>query len=205
MQKSCTTTKETLLETALELVGRSSYESVGINEICEKAGVTKGCFYHYFDSKAALFQEAVKYCWDQMKPQVDAIFSPDNTALQQLHGIIELIISRQEELSSPEAPVVGCPFMSAGTQSMLREPKVQQAIREATERAINHKIVLVRNLLQEGYLEEEIDALQAAHYIHEFVMGVMLHARSYQDLEILKRDLKQGLYRLLTVKHTFRQ
>jgi TetR/AcrR family transcriptional repressor of nem operon len=39
LRRSCDT-KEKLLETAIELVWKSNYDSVGVNEICEKAGVT---------------------------------------------------------------------------------------------------------------------------------------------------------------------
>ena len=35
-------TRERLLETALELIWQSNYSSVGVNEICKQAGVTKG-------------------------------------------------------------------------------------------------------------------------------------------------------------------
>ncbi|HEC75121.1 MAG TPA: TetR/AcrR family transcriptional regulator, partial [Methylophaga aminisulfidivorans] len=38
---STSETKEKLLETALTLIWQSSYSSVGVNEICRQAGVTK--------------------------------------------------------------------------------------------------------------------------------------------------------------------
>jgi TetR/AcrR family transcriptional repressor of nem operon len=52
-------TRESLLEAALELIWQSNYVSVGISEICERAGTTKGAFYHHFESKAVLFREAM--------------------------------------------------------------------------------------------------------------------------------------------------
>ena len=45
-----TNSKVKLIETAIDLVRMSSYTDVGVNEICEKAGVTKGAFYHHFKS-----------------------------------------------------------------------------------------------------------------------------------------------------------
>ena len=39
-----TGTKEKLLETATLLIWQSSYSNVGVNEICQQAGVTKGAF-----------------------------------------------------------------------------------------------------------------------------------------------------------------
>ena len=54
-------TREKLLETAIELVWQSNYCSVGVMEICKRAGVTKGAFYHHFESKADLFYAAAQH------------------------------------------------------------------------------------------------------------------------------------------------
>ena len=84
--KKSTDTREKLLDTAIQLIWQSNYASVGVNDICEKAGITKGAFYHYFDSKATLFAEATHHHWDQMKGDVDTIFSPELSPLAQLEG-----------------------------------------------------------------------------------------------------------------------
>ena len=36
------------------MIGSSSYASTGVAEICKKAGVNKGSFYHFFESKEEL-------------------------------------------------------------------------------------------------------------------------------------------------------
>ena len=77
-------TRTRLLETALELIWQSNYNSVGVNEICKQAGVTKGGFYHHFESKASLFCEASEYYWNSVKRDLDALLSPVNTPLEQL-------------------------------------------------------------------------------------------------------------------------
>jgi len=48
------TTKQKLLETAMELIWVSSYGSVGVDDICKRAGVSKGSFYHFFPSSPIL-------------------------------------------------------------------------------------------------------------------------------------------------------
>lgn len=49
-----------ILECALELFYRKGYDAVGIQEICQTAGVTKPTMYHYFGSKYGLLETLLK-------------------------------------------------------------------------------------------------------------------------------------------------
>lgn len=46
--------RDALLEKARELVLEQGLAATSVDEICAAAGVTKGCFFHYFESKDAL-------------------------------------------------------------------------------------------------------------------------------------------------------
>lgn len=48
------TSRELLLEAATELIRTSGYTSTTVDELCEKAGVSKGTFFHNFSSKEDL-------------------------------------------------------------------------------------------------------------------------------------------------------
>lgn len=54
-------TKEYILETSLLLFLQKSYKAVTLSDIVRKTGLSKGAFYHYFDSKQELFEEVVKF------------------------------------------------------------------------------------------------------------------------------------------------
>ena len=43
--------KQRLMQTAIALWKEKGYDNVSIPVICEKCGVTKGSFYHHFESK----------------------------------------------------------------------------------------------------------------------------------------------------------
>ena len=49
--------RETILNTALELFCNRGYDAVGVQEIVDKAGVTKPTLYYYFGSKQGLLRE----------------------------------------------------------------------------------------------------------------------------------------------------
>ena len=37
--------------TSIELIHKRGYDHVTVNDICETCGITKGAFYHHFNSK----------------------------------------------------------------------------------------------------------------------------------------------------------
>lgn len=52
--------KEVIADAALELFSRKGFESVGVNEIVEKAEITKPSLYYYFGSKEGLLISIVE-------------------------------------------------------------------------------------------------------------------------------------------------
>lgn len=50
-------TRNRILEAAEECFARYGYDSTGVAEICNTAGVSKGALYHHFPSKQAIFVE----------------------------------------------------------------------------------------------------------------------------------------------------
>ncbi|QTR01671.1 TetR/AcrR family transcriptional regulator, partial [Saccharothrix algeriensis] len=52
-----------LLDAAGELMRGQGYGAMSVAGICELAGVRKGSFYHFFDSKQVLAVEALRAAW----------------------------------------------------------------------------------------------------------------------------------------------
>ncbi|WP_461515890.1 TetR/AcrR family transcriptional regulator [Porticoccus sp.] len=191
-------TRERLLEIALELIWQSNYSCVGVNDICKQAGVTKGAFYHHFDSKAGLFCEATAYYWQVIKNDLDAVFSPLNSPLVQLENLLHFLI--MAKLGNDQAGIRGCPFYTAGAQIGSNEEKVIEALQLLSENAVKYNTALVRALQSGGYLEEDVDAEQTALLLYHFIHGVFSYAHVHEGVETIKRDLAVGLYRLLALK-----
>lgn len=191
-------TRERLLEIALELIWQSNYNCVGVNEICRQAGVTKGAFYHHFDSKAKLFCEATNYYWQVIKKDLDAIFSPLNTPLEQLENIILFLFV--SKLGNDKASIKGCPFYNAGSQIGSEEEQIVEALRTLSQTAIKYDLALINALDNGGYLHPVADKEQLARLMYQYIHGVMNYVHINGNSEQVKQDLPMGLYRLLGVK-----
>lgn len=59
-----TDSKKQILQTALKLFLKNSYKEVSLRDIVNEVGLTKGAFYHYYSSKDELFEEVVKYFYN---------------------------------------------------------------------------------------------------------------------------------------------
>lgn len=65
--------KEHILKTAFSLFIQKSFKEVTMKEIVEKTGLSKGAFYHYFESKEQLFLEVIDfYLKDLMRIDYEA-------------------------------------------------------------------------------------------------------------------------------------
>lgn len=55
MQERSEETRARILEASIKLFSNRGYNAASVDDICAEAGVSKGAFYHHFESKQALF------------------------------------------------------------------------------------------------------------------------------------------------------
>jgi len=85
-------TKSELMEAALKLFEEQGYENTPIKEIHTKVGVSKGAFYHYFDSKEDILEEiALDYSNEIIWGCKKIANNKDLAAYKKLEEIIILI------------------------------------------------------------------------------------------------------------------
>lgn len=78
-------TKQTLLDTIAEMMTEYTYDKISIQEICRRAGVSVGTFYHYFDTKASIIVELYRDCDEYFKHEVVDECSKDAPVESILH------------------------------------------------------------------------------------------------------------------------
>ncbi len=83
--QSTSDVRGTILETGQRIMAGKGFSAVGLNEILATAGVPKGSFYHYFDSKDA-FGEAMlaAYFEDYLAELDETLRRPGLTVAQRL-------------------------------------------------------------------------------------------------------------------------
>src|SRR5205814_447605 len=88
-----------------------------VDEICEEAGVTKGCFFHYFDDKDQLAKETLAYyCEGRAEQMKNAPFRKLSDPLERVYGRLDAF---EAAMKDPKAPK-GC-LMGIFTQELATE------------------------------------------------------------------------------------
>jgi TetR/AcrR family transcriptional regulator, transcriptional repressor for nem operon len=194
------TAKERLMEAVNSLIWGGSYGSTTIDHICEKAGVKKGSFYYFFDSKADLAEAAIDCEWQQRRKELDTIFSPVVPPLERFERLADYMYRSQKQVRETFGKVLGCPLFALGAEVSTQEKSLQKKIEEM----LNYKRMYLESAIRDAHAAGLIDcpdAAQKARVLFTFLQGLLTEARIRNDLEVL-RDAGRGALQILGVSET---
>jgi len=189
--------KEKLIEGTRELLHLRGYRDVGVNELCERAGVKKGSFYYFFDSKKDLSLAAVNALWEDYRNALEAIFTAEKPHLARLEDFLLAGYRDQCRMQTEYGRLPGCPFgnlaLEMGGQDetlRLRLSKIFETVERYLEREL-------RLGIEAGEIEP-IDAGAVARALLAYQEGCFLSARTRNDPDLLKSLLQQGIRLVVT-------
>ena len=178
-----------------ELIWAGSYGSTTIDDICGKAGVKKGSFYYFFDSKADLAVEAIESEWQKHRAELDAIFSSTVPPMERLVNYCKYGYRLQSEIQAKCGCVLGCPLFSLGSEVSTQDDKLRKKVQEM--------LLLKQKYLESAIRDAQADALvpkgdagAKARMLFAYYQGLLTQARIANDLSILKDGIR-GTYELL--------
>jgi AcrR family transcriptional regulator len=80
-------TRARILEVSRDLFAEHGYQGAGVALICETAGVSKGAFYHHFESKQAVLESIFQDWLEGLEPIVDLWKDDPRRAPQVLRSV----------------------------------------------------------------------------------------------------------------------
>ena len=190
--------KEKLMEAVEELIWTGSYGTTTIDQICEKAGVKKGSFYYFFDSKSDLAVEALEVGWKEKKAELDQIFSATVPPLDRLRKHCEFMYHLQEKIQKQCGRVLGCPIFCLGSEVSTQEDRLQVKLQGILENKRKYLESAIRDAHAQGLIHAP-DAAAKSRCLFVYYEGLLTQARIQNSLEIL-REAIHGTFGLLGVK-----
>jgi len=187
--------KQRLMAAVLELIWTGSYGQTTIDLICEQAGVKKGSFYYFFDSKADLAVAALDADWEGRRTALDALFSPVVPPLERLRNFCNYAYERQSALKKQHGCVLGCPLFTLGAEVCLQESKLRARIQATLDHYRSYLESAIRDA-QANHLTHAPDAAKAARMVLAYYEGLLTQARIQNNVELL-RELTGGVFAML--------
>lgn len=192
--------KQKLTEAVRELIWAGSYGSTTIDQICEKAGVNKGSFYHFFTAKADVAATAIEAGWERARGELDSIFSPTVPPIDRLRHYCAYSFRFQSEIKAKYGCVLGCPLFSLGAEISTQEDRLQKKIQDILHQKQKYLESAIRDAHAAGQLHAP-DAAAKARMLYAYYQGLLTEARIQNDLSVL-REAERGTEALLGVKKT---
>tara|TARA_R110001592_G_scaffold357416_1_gene660469 strand:+ start:21720 stop:22337 length:618 start_codon:yes stop_codon:yes gene_type:complete len=189
--------KERLLEAISDLMWESSYGTLTIDVICERAGVKKGSFYYFFDSKSELAAEAIRERWEAKKPKMNTFFSATRPPLERLKAYFDDVKRTQLEAFDIHGRILGCPNFSVGAEISGAAPELAKKLQGPFSDLLKYIESAIRDAQSVGLINVA-DPAMSARCVLGFFEGVLTHAQVRNDPALLV-DIWPGTLQMLGV------
>jgi len=187
--------KSQIIQTSLQLFAVKGYENTTVNNIIEGAGISKGGFYHHYNSKEALLEDIVQMLIGDVAAIFEEVVARDDlSALEKTNEYI-----RRVNTYKGDKMVEVAAFLSelySGGKNVLLESKIYDFARKHVAPVMKQ---IILQGVEEGSFKTEFPEEAAETYVKLFIMQQQeisdlfyeaLHERDEEILETIKRKYK---------------
>lgn len=172
--------REKILSAARSLIELRGYSALGVAEICKTAGVPKGSFYYFFDSKEALALAVIDEQWATQRRDWTRILNSDAEPLQRLRQLFEETEAGQRAGQQSCGTVSGCMFGNL----TLEMSNQTEAVRKRLQEIFDAQVEMVDSAITEALERGEVtvtDTRVAARSVIAQLEGQVLFAKLYNN------------------------
>ena len=178
--------KTKLLEAALHVIRAKGYAATTIDDICHKAGVTKGSFFHHFKSKDELALAAAAY-WGTMTHGFFAAapYRKLQDPLERLLGYVDF----RGEILQGELPDYTCLLGMLVQETYATHPDIRAACDQGMS---SHIAELTRDVEAAKKLyapKAQWNAESVGYFIQAVLQGGFILAKAKQNPDVVRESL----------------
>lgn len=188
--------RDRILDSSRRLMRTRGYTAVGVAEICADAGVKKGSFYHFFDSKQALTVEAVGDQWTEERGSLNAAVDGAADPLDRLRALVDCLIAPQRADHGESGAIHGCLYGNLALELSGREPEVRRRLAEVFDEQVEMVARLIDQARDAGRIGADGTGHDLARALVAQVEGMVLLARVRNDPALLD-EIRPNTERLL--------
>ncbi len=175
------------------MLTEKGYSYTGIDEILRQAGVPKGSFYHYFDSKEAFGRSLIEAYGCYFAGKLERWFQDDTrTPLQRLDAFVEDAKAGMKKFGYRR----GCLIGNLGQEMAALPEGFRELLQEVLRDWESRLSALLGEAQQEGEIPPRIQCEQMARFFWTGWEGAVLRAKldqSQQPLDEFARGFRSLL------------
>lgn len=171
-------TRDTLLEAGQRIFLERGYNHAGLDTILQTAGVPKGSFYHFFQSKEAFGLEVINRVSEAIDAEIDRhLGNTELSPLERLRSHGEAVCQRLASRQCRNGCLVGNLSQELADQSEAFRSRLETIFRGWVDRYA----ACLREAQAEGELTENVDAAELAEFWISGWQGAMLRAKTIRN------------------------
>jgi AcrR family transcriptional regulator len=162
-------TRSHILDAAGELFAERGYDATSVADICARAGVTKGAFYHHFASKQSVFLELRDRWLGPLEARLTLPRDPNETLPQLLQHVADMAREIFAEAGEDQRQQVFLELLSAARQ----DPTILPALLAPMHGYHEWFAQLISAGIKEGTLRK-VDRALAAQVLVSLGFGLIM-------------------------------
>lgn len=174
-----TDTRRSILEAGQRTIAQKGWASVGLTEILKVAGVPKGSFYYYFESKDAFGEAMLEEYFTEYLADMDEIF--DRTELDACTRLMQYWDSWRATQSLDDCQGK-CLAVKLGAEVADLSETLRLAVKEGTTAIIGRIQSMIDSGLDDGSLSIDSASHVAAQSLYDLWFGASVMAKIRRDI-----------------------
>ena len=186
-------TRNKILMIAAEEILKHGFQSTSLGDILKRAQISKGCFYHHFETKQALGYAVLDESLTEVKTEIwMPIITSDNT----LQSVIDMFNSPEQYLDC-ESVKHGCPINNLAQEMSPIDEGFRERIEAIYTDWKKHLSDALKRCQENGFMRSDVDPDHIATLIIAVSQGAVGIAKNAQQPASFS-EYTQGLVNYLT-------
>ena len=176
--------KEAILEKGMEVMWFNGYNGTSVKDIVSAAGIPKGSFYFYFDSKEEFAIEALSYYLEFVEKLSEPVMAdPTLGPLEKLRKLYRVRVDAAFNMLECNCSDYqgGCFMSNIGQEMSDTNERIRATINEAMEVYRRPILKLLLEGKMAGEVKANLDPEQFLNFLESTVQGAMMMVKAQRD------------------------
>ena len=163
---------ERILEMGMKILWSKGYTATSVNDIVAAAGVPKGSFYAYFDSKDDFIIKALdKYFKEVSGPALAILNDKTHTPKERIVSFYDFRINMLKEDLQCER---GCMACNLASEVAEHNEVIREKVSFIHKKISDNIVKIVREAQKQGQISKDIKAKDMVEFIEDACKGAMI-------------------------------